>query len=226
MEYHKILLVEDDDSLAFVVQDALRQAGYQVTHFADGVSALSGFSSDKFCLCLIDVMLPKKDGFQLAAEIRAINQDVPILFLTAREQEEDRLKGFRLGADDYITKPFSIEELKLRIQVFLKRTLKEQLANIFTIGNYRFDYPNLLLKLNDDKKKLTQKEADILKCLLQHSDGVLKREELLMQVWGDDDYFMGRSLDVFITRLRKYLSKDPTISIRNYHGVGFKLIQE
>lgn len=170
-------------------------------------------------------MLPGKDGFSLARSIRAGNSNVPILFLTAKSMTEDKLAGFQAGADDYITKPFSLDELLCRIEVFLKRgnVLVNGGEKVFTIGHYRFDFPRLLLQYGKVEKSLTQKEAEVLKLLYQHKERVLKREEILRSVWGDDDYFMGRSLDVFISKLRKYLKEDPSIQIVNYHGVGFRL---
>jgi DNA-binding response OmpR family regulator len=171
-------------------------------------------------------MLPKKDGFSLARSVRKKNTSIPILFLTAKSMMEDKLEGFRTGADDYITKPFSLDELLCRIEVFLRRTppsIPKDTKKIVTVGQYEFDFSSLTLKINGIEKSLTQKEADVLKLLYHNRDRVLKREEILRHVWGDDDYFMGRSMDVFISKLRKYLKEDPTVQIVNYHGVGFKL---
>jgi DNA-binding response OmpR family regulator len=173
-------------------------------------------------------MLPKKDGFTLAADIRAIDQEVPIIFLTAKNMKEDKLHGFRLGADDYITKPFSMEELVLRIEVFLKRSGKERTTTIgeqiFKINSYQFDYPNLELEGPGETKRLTQREADVLRMLCMEQEKVVKKEDMLRKIWGSNDYFAGRSLDVFISKLRKYLSEDDSVEISNYHGVGFKLV--
>ena len=221
----KILLVEDDPSLGFVVSDNLKQKGYDVTLCQDGESGSVTFTQHTFDLCILDIMLPKKDGFAVAQGIRAINKDVPILFLSAKSMLEDKLEGFKTGADDYITKPFSFDELLCRIDVFLRRTQQTQISEdkVFSIGEFEFDYANLTLKKEDSRKTLTQKEAEVLRLLHLNRGRVLKREEILTQVWGDDDYFMGRSMDVFISKLRKYLKEDPAIQIVNYHGVGFKL---
>ncbi len=225
MTRKRILLVEDDPSLGFVIQDNLMLKGYDVTLCQDGELAHRVFMDNPFHLCIFDVMLPKKDGFTLAKEIRAQNKEVPILFLTAKSMVEDKLEGFQHGADDYITKPFHLEELLCRIEVFLKRSNGHSVSSekVLPIGLYRFDYTNLALTYQHGVKTLTQKEAEVLKLLYHHRDRVLKREEILTHVWGDDDYFMGRSLDVFISKLRKYLKEDSTIQIVNYHGVGFRL---
>ena len=223
----KILLVEDDMNLGFVVQDALRMEGFRVHLSKDGKEGLLQFNKEEYDLCLLDVMMPKKDGFSLAEDIRKTNAEVPIVFLTARGMSEDRIKGFKLGADDYITKPFSSEELILRIKAILKRNpnFKEEPKDKlkFDIGKYQLDFPNDELKIGDDKKKLTKKEAELLKLLCEHQDQVLERELIANMIWGDDSYFVGRSMDVFITKLRKYLSDDPNLAIVNVHGVGFRL---
>ncbi|MBK6265538.1 response regulator transcription factor [Marivirga sp. S37H4] len=216
-----IFLVEDDESLAYILKDSLENGGYKVSNFYDGKSARLAFSRGAYHLCIIDVMLPLLDGFSLASYIRQMDRSVPILFLTARDAEEDKINGFKLGADDYITKPFSLEELKLRIEVFLRRTSQTSQC---LIGKFKFDYTNLKLECSETQFILTQKEADLLKFLCMHADVVVKRETILKELWGDDDYFMGRSLDVFISKLRKYLSSDSSIEIKNYHGVGFKLL--
>ncbi len=221
----KILLVEDDASLGFVIKDNLQQNGYEVTLCTDGEQGEQTFTDNQFHLCLLDVMLPKKDGFSLARTIRAINKNVPILFLTAKSMSEDKLQGFETGADDYITKPFNIKELLCRIEVFLRRSTVSNInaEKPITLGRFTFDYPNLTLQSSSLEKTLTQKEADILKMLHLHRGSVLRREEILKHIWGDDDYFMGRSMDVFISKLRRYLKDDPAVKILNYHGVGFKL---
>jgi DNA-binding response OmpR family regulator len=222
----KILLVEDDPNLGFVVKDNLLRKGYDVTLCKDGMEGESVFLSNEFQLCILDVMLPKKDGFSLARSIREKNSAVPILFLTAKNMIDDKLEGFGTGADDYITKPFSLEELFCRVEVFLKRNTQPSPANsisLIELGTYQFDSSNFKLKNSEGEKVLTSREAEILKQLYLHRDRVLKREEILMAVWGNDDYFLGRSLDVFISKLRKYLKDDPAVQIINYHGVGFKL---
>lgn len=219
----RILLVEDDPGLGFVTKDNLTLRSYDVTLCVDGLEAQQKFHSQSFDLCILDVMLPKIDGFTLAKFIRSKSQKIPILFVTAKGLMGDKIEGFELGGDDYIVKPFSIEELCYRIEVFLKRTHGFKVERAFNIGAYHFDGDNITLSHKGGKKILTQKEAEILKLLQGNKDRVLKREEILKSIWGDDDYFMGRSLDVFISRLRKYLKHDPTIQIVNYHGVGFRL---
>lgn len=223
----KILLVEDDVNLGFVVKDNLQRKGFEVTLCKDGLEGERSFQQNSFQLCILDVMLPKKDGFSLARTIREQNQEIPILFLTAKSMVDDKLEGFKTGADDYITKPFSLEELYYRVEVFLKRSSpspsKESVTGNIALGIYNFDCANFKLKNLSNEKTLTSREAEILKQLYQHRDRVVKREEILLAVWGDDDYFLGRSLDVFISKLRKYLKDDPSVQIMNYHGVGFKL---
>ncbi|MBK9151910.1 MAG: response regulator transcription factor [Saprospiraceae bacterium] len=226
-EKSRILYVEDDETLSFVTMDNLELNGYKVDHCPDGETALESFYKNNYDLCILDVMLPKMDGFALAEKIRASDPNVPILFLTAKSMKEDRLQGLRLGADDYITKPFSIEELILKIEIFLKRKFVTAPANeVFRIGRYSFDYRNLTLALDEEKRSLTQKEADLLKMLYDHKNNVVKRSVILEKLWGEDDYFLGRSMDVFISRLRKYLSGDPNLKIDNIHGVGFKLVAD
>lgn len=226
MSNAKILLVEDDPSLGFVIKDNLTIKGFDVTLCKDGEEGENTFHTKPFDICILDVMLPKKDGFTVAKSIRSKDKLVPILFLTAKSMMEDKLAGFQTGADDYITKPFSLDELICRIEVFLRRSQGVAEPNgrsIYTVGGFSFDPLNLTLKNNSTEKTLTQKEAEVLKLLYQNRDRVLKREEILKEVWGDDDYFMGRSMDVFISKLRKYLKEDPSIQIVNYHGVGFRL---
>ncbi len=225
MSPKKILLVEDDPSLGFVIKDNLSMRGYEVTLCQDGEEADRIFGTETFHLCIFDVMLPRKDGFTLAKSIRERDKSVPILFLTAKSMTEDKLEGFKVGADDFITKPFSLEELLCRIEVFLKRGVIYVHSDNTTmsLGHYEFDFPNLLLKNGGTERSLTQKEADVLKLLYLNRERVLKREEILKKVWGDDDYFMGRSMDVFISKLRKYLKEDASVQIVNYHGIGFKL---
>lgn len=219
----RILLVEDDANLGFVIKDNLEVRGYDVTLCADGEAGEATFAEKDFDLCIFDIMMPRKDGFSLAKSVRETDQEVPILFVTAKSMEEDKIEGFRVGGDDYITKPFSVEELCLRIEVFLKRSNGRSKETAFSLGSFKFDRHNLTLKHPSGTKTLTQKESEVLSLLCLHRDRVLKREEILKAVWGDDDYFLGRSMDVFISKLRKYLKDDPAVQIVNYHGVGFRL---
>ncbi len=225
MENIKILLVEDDTNLGFVIQDTLRMKGYTVHLCKDGKEGLQQFNKGNYDLCILDVMLPKKDGFSLAEDIRQTNEEIPIMFLTAKTMTEDKIKGFKAGCDDYLTKPFSTEEFLLRVKALLKRGLKSNNENnkFYQIGEFNFDYPNYKLEHKNGTKKLTKKEAEILKLLCEKIGNVVPRELLLNMIWGDDSYFNGRSLDVFITKLRKHLKDDPSINISNIHGVGFKL---
>ena len=222
-----ILLVEDDFNLGFVVQDLLREEGYKVHLSKDGKEGLMQFNREPYDLILLDVMMPKKDGFSLAEDIRKINAEVPIIFLTARELPEDKIKGLRLGADDYITKPFSGEELVLRIKNIFRRTStikdESERKDKFTIGKFEFNATNYELSDGVEKKSLTKKESELLRILAMHQGQVIEREIIANMVWGDDSYFVGRSMDVFITKLRKYLSSDERIAIVNVHGVGFRL---
>ena len=223
-----ILLAEDDSNLGFVVQDNLKSNGYQVTLCPDGETALRTFASEHFDLCILDVMMPKKDGFEVASTIRDVNKEVPIVFLTAKTMQEDKVKGFTLGADDYITKPFDFQEFILRIESILRRTKvltqkEEEVIENFTIGEYQFDVKNQVLIHPKEEKKLTKKETRILSFLCEHINDIAPRELILKNIWGTDDYFSGRSMDVFISKLRKYLSADANIQISNIHGVGFKL---
>lgn len=225
----QILYVEDDESLSFVTKDNLELQGYAVTHHADGKKALKDATKKVFDLMILDVMLPGVDGFTIAEEVRKVDADVPILFLTAKSLKEDRIHGLKLGGDDYITKPYSIEELILRVEVFLKRKKlfkPKEIKDVYAVGKLVLDYRNLLLVDGEDKSTMTQREADLLRFLVMNKNGVLKRGDILKEIWGEDDYFLGRSLDVFISRLRKYLKADPTLSIENIHGVGFKLVDE
>jgi len=220
----QLLIVEDDTNLSMVIKDYLSLSGFDVTLCENGKTGWDAFKQSHFDLCILDVMMPERDGFTLAEMIRQQNTEVPILFLTAKSAKEDKLKGFKLGADDYILKPFNIEELVLRIEVFLKRSNNHKAKKeVFKIGDYTFDYPNLSLLCNDKAQKLTQREADLLRLLCQNEGKITKREDILIQLWGEDDYFLGRSLDVFISKLRRYLKDDCTVTIVNYHSVGFQL---
>lgn len=223
MTKYKILYAEDDETLAFLTKDNLENQ-YDVTHCTDGEMCLETFKKDSFDICIFDIMMPKMDGFDLAEKVRKINSDVPIIFLSAKTLKEDRIRGLRLGADDYLVKPFSIEELLLKIEIFLKRSQKSSISEnvIYTIGKYQFDSKNYLVFTDTEKISLTQREAELLKLFLDNKNVVMKREEILKSLWGNDDYFMGRSLDVFISRLRKILSTETGIAIENLHGIGFK----
>ncbi|HBW86792.1 MAG TPA: DNA-binding response regulator [Crocinitomicaceae bacterium] len=222
----KILLAEDDINLGFVIADQLRGVGYRVSLATDGAEALKRFSEELFHLCIFDVMMPKKDGFTLAKDIRKINKNIPILFLTAKTMTEDKIEGFSAGGDDYLTKPFASEELNLRVKSLLKRinvSMDESEEKILFVGIFQLDTENLKLKSAATETNLTKKEVQILKLLLKFRNQVLPRDVILNTVWGQDDYFVGRSLDVFITKLRRYLRPDANIAILNIHGVGFKL---
>lgn len=221
----KILYVEDDESLSFITKDQLEMESYEITHSMNGKDAWNTFKKGEFDLCLLDVMLPQMDGFELAKKIRSVSKHVPIIFLTAKSMAEDKMEGFLLGGDDYVTKPYSFEELKMRIEVFLRRRkiMEEAPKEAIKIGKYHFDYANLDLSLGETVKGLTQREADILYYLAKRPNQVIRRSDILEDIWGKDDYFYGRSLDVFISRLRKYLNEDPDITIENIHSVGFKL---
>ena len=219
-------MAEDDLSLGYVIKDNLIDAGYDVVLCPDGQAAIEKFDKDEFGICLLDVMMPNKDGFAVAKKIRQQSDMVPILFLTARSMEEDKIKGFQSGADDYITKPFSIQELLMRMEVFLRRTRKmhSERTVSFTIGQLQFSYTDLKLGIGKEVFNLTQKEADLLKFLCEHSNRILKREEVLLNVWGKDDYFLGRSMDVFITKVRKYLKEAKKAELQTIHGIGFKFV--
>ena len=220
----KILLVEDDLNLGMVIADHLKLQNYEVVSAVDGAEGLVKFNEGRFNLCILDVMLPVLDGFSLAQDIRRINAEIPILFLTAKSMTEDKIKGFEAGGDDYLTKPFSIQEFELRVKALLRRSrpeFQEEVTN-YSIGNYNYNIENQVLTFNESEKTLTKKEAQILKLLCKHKNQVISREIILKGVWGQDDYFVGRSLDVFITKLRKYFAQDERIVISNLHGVGFK----
>lgn len=220
----QILYTEDDATLAFLTKDNLEQNHYEVTHCEDGKDGFEIFKKGTFDICILDIMMPKMDGFELATEIRKLDADIPIIFLSAKTLKEDRIKGLRLGADDYLVKPFSIEELLLKIEIFLRRSRKNNgiEKSIYEIGKYQFDTKNFILFNEIEKIALTQREADLLKLFLDNKNIVLKREQILTSLWGDDDYFMGRSLDVFISRLRKILANEKGIAIENLHGIGFR----
>lgn len=223
----RILFVEDDESIGFIVKESLEMEQYSVKLCHDGDLGFEAFQSEKFDICLLDVMLPKCDGFTLGKKFRVRDSRIPIIYLTAKSMKEDKLEGFGTGGDDYITKPFSLEELICRIEVFLKRTKDNyQRQTSFSIGHYSFDPRQLTLSIAGEVKQLTRKEADILELFCTSPDTLIKRETILLKVWGEDDYFMGRSLDVFIVKIRKLLAKDHRLVIQNVHGIGFKLVVE
>ncbi len=227
MSKPKILYVEDDLSLGYVTKDNLELRGYDINLFEDGKTALNAFRDENFDLCILDVMLPKMDGFALASKIRETDEDIPILFLSAKSLKEDRIEGLTVGGDDYITKPFNIEELALKIEVFLKRSKitnkKEKNAAMIEIGEFRFDAENLLLEHKNGSKRLTSRESELLIYFATNQNKVLKKEQIMKEVWDNSNYFNSRSLDVFVSRLRKYLKDDPNIRINNIHGIGFIL---
>lgn len=226
---YKILLVEDDPNLSFVIQDYLEMLDYSTTVCKDGEEGLTEFTKNSYDLVILDVMMPKKDGFSVAEDIRKFDDLTPIMFLTAKSLKEDRIKGFMVGCDDYISKPFSTEELSLRIKAILKRcsavsaSILSEAPQSFVLGDYTFDQSNMLLIHKNKSQSLTRKEVALLKLLCINKDKLLTREIALKSIWGDDDYFIGRSMDVFISKLRKHLKEDPRIAITNVHGTGFKL---
>jgi len=227
----RILLVEDDPNLGLLLQDYLQLKGkFDVILCVDGDEGLRAFTKQEFDLCILDVMMPKKDGFTLGKEIRKINQNVPIIFATAKAMMEDKASAYDLGGDDYITKPFRIEELLLRINALLKRVAVKETAEtapvqtLFQIGDYSFDYTTQLIHYKGQQQKLSTKEAELLQLLCLKKNTVLTREEALLSIWHDDNYFNGRSMDVFLSKLRKYLREDPKVEILNVHGKGYKLL--
>ena len=228
----KILLVEDDPNLGMLLQDYLQLKGkFDIVLCVDGEEGLRAFNKQTFDLCILDVMMPKKDGFALGKEIRKVNESVPIIFATAKAMMEDKASAYDLGGDDYITKPFRIEELLLRINALLKRAsatkevkVTEPVQSQFQIGSYTFDYTTQLIQHNGQQQKLSTKEAELLQLLCLKQNAVLTREEALLSIWHDDNYFNGRSMDVFLSKLRKYLRDDPKVEILNVHGKGYKLL--
>lgn len=225
MSRKKILYVEDDNTLAFLTADNLEQY-YDVVHFANGKDAFETFKAVEFDLCILDVMLPQMDGFELATAIRERNVEVPIIFLSAKTLKEDRIKGLKLGADDYLVKPYSMEELILKIEVFLQRSQKLPTTKNTTcvIGSFVFDPANYALIKEGETTTLTERESALLKLFIDNKNNILKRETILTTLWGTDDYFMGRSMDVFISRLRKIFKEDESIRIENIPRIGFKLV--
>ncbi len=234
MPQQKILLVEDDRNFGDVLRSYLEMHQYDVTLATDGEAGFETYKKGSYDLCILDVMMPKKDGFTLGKEIKEDNADVPVIFLTAKSLKEDVIDGFKIGADDYITKPFNSEELLYRVQAVLKRTSgpvnPDEDKKEFVIGNYIFNYPLRILTFNSEgekeKDKLSPKEAHLLRLFCLHKNNVLSRSKALIEIWDEDNYFTARSMDVFVTKLRKYLKRDPNLEIVNIHGNGFRLIDK
>ncbi|MHC1703799.1 MAG: response regulator transcription factor [Tenuifilaceae bacterium] len=223
----RILLAEDDENLGLLLKEYLQAKDFEVDLYKDGEKAYRGFQNKYYDLCILDVMMPIKDGFTLAREIRMSNSAMPILFLTAKSMKEDVIEGFSLGGDDYMTKPFSIEELLMRLEAILRRTRKDTVASgqsIYQVGKFTFDAMKQTLQIGEESRKLTTKESELLKYLCVNKNSILDRNFALKTIWVDDSYFNARSMDVYITKLRKYLKNDPTIEIINVRGKGFKLI--
>jgi DNA-binding response OmpR family regulator len=220
-----IMLVEDDLNLGFLLVEFLEQKGFSAKLYRDGQTAFAGFQGGHFDFCILDVMLPKMDGFTLAKKIKVINPQIPIIFLTARSLKEDKMKGYEIGVDDYITKPFDEDELLYKINAILNRSkISDALPDdLFQIGKYLFDFKNQSLEFAGQKRRLTERETNILKLLCLSRNNIIRREQILTAVWGENDYFAGRSLDVFISKLRKYFIEDESISIENIPKVGFIL---
>jgi len=225
MQSAKLLYVEDDETIGVLTKESLESAGHEVTLFVNGLDGLESYHSGGYDLCILDVMLPDIDGFTLAEKIRESDPAIPIIFVTARSLKEDKLKGLNTGGDDYITKPFDIEELLLKVKIFLKRKSisHDSPSEIFLVGEYIFNPEELTLHFKGEKKSLTKRESDLLLLFLQNKGKLLERAFILESLWGENDYFLGRSLDVFISRLRKYFKNEPTFEIENIHGVGFRL---
>jgi two-component system, OmpR family, response regulator len=218
------MLVEDDESLGFLIKDTLGECGWQVHLYPNGEKGLSAFHNTAFDLCILDVMLPQRDGFDVAQEIRKYNQVVPIVFLTAKSQTDDRIRGFQLGADDYVCKPFSIQEFKYRIEAIFKRSSGQSLAegpSLLKVSRSTLDVHNLLLDANGSVTRLTYKECKLLQMFFRHTDKLIERDVFLKTVWEDDGFFVARSMDVFVSKLRKYLSNDGALRIENIRGVGY-----
>ncbi len=224
----KILLAEDDPNLGTILKTYLEAKGLPTTLCINGQEAYDTYLKEGFSFCILDVMMPVKDGFTLAKEIRKVDKKIPILFLTAKNMQDDILEGLKIGADDYLTKPFSMEELLLRINAINRRTYTEEHGDsektFFTIGRYSFDFARQILKIQDQEQKLTSKEAQLLKMLCDRTNNVLDRSEALKKIWLDDNYFNARSMDVYIAKLRKYLREDSNVELINVHGKGFKLL--
>jgi DNA-binding response OmpR family regulator len=226
MSNQKILLAEDDQNLSLILKNYLNAKGFDTRLYKNGEEALQGFWAEDFDFCIIDVMMPLKDGFTLASEIRKNDTEIPIIFLTAKSMHDDILKGFQVGGDDYLTKPFNMDELMARVKAVLKRTSsKESHSGIYKIGRFTFDSVQQKLTMEEQVYKLTSKENQLLKLLVENKNDILDRSTALKKIWHDDSYFNARSMDVYITKIRKYLKKDPQLELMNVHGTGFKLIE-
>jgi DNA-binding response OmpR family regulator len=224
----KVLLAEDDKNLGAVLKAYLEAKGYLTTLCINGKEAFDTYNKKKFDFCIVDVMMPVKDGFTLAQEIRKLDKKIPILFLTAKSLQEDKLRGFEIGGDDYLTKPFSMEELLMRMKAILRRIQEGSGAagksSVYKIGRLTFDHTRQVLTAPSGEVKLTSKEAELLRLLCENANGVLDRSIALNRIWQDDSYFNARSMDVYITKLRKYLKEEPSVELLNVHGIGFKLV--
>lgn len=222
----RVLLAEDDENLGNLLKEYLKARNFEAELCTDGEKAMKNLQRNKYDICILDVMMPNMDGFTVAKEIRRLNNDIPIIFLTAKSMKDDVLEGFASGADDYLTKPFSMEELIFRIEAILRRTQNKNIQEqkIFQLADYIFDSEKQTLTYNDRVQKLTTKESDLLKLLCLHKNSILERNYALKAIWSDDNYYNARSMDVYITKLRKYLKEEPAIQILNIHGKGFKLI--
>lgn len=226
MRKKKLLIVEDDENLGQILKEYLEIKGFDCCLARDGEEGLSEYNQNSFDLCILDIMMPRKDGFTLAREIRLLNKSIPIIFLTAKSMKEDTIEGFKIGADDYITKPFSMEELLLRIEAVLRRSAgtKSEIKSVYNFGEFTFNYDQQLLIFGHEKQKLTSKESELLRLLCQNINQTLDRSSALKFIWKDDSYFNARSMDVYIAKLRKHLKKDENIQILTIHGEGFKLV--
>lgn len=227
---NKLLLAEDDPNLGLLLKEYLFIKGYEVTLCENGEIAWEAFNRGEYDFCVLDVMMPKLDGFSLARNIRQVNEEVPILFLTAKSMKQDKIEGFKIGGDDYLTKPFSMEELQLRIDAILRRiqsgVKNKHEQNEFSFGIFHFDHKLQVLNYAENEVKLTSKESDLLKMLAENINDVMERDEALKKIWRESNYFTARSMDVYITKLRKYLKADPTVEIKNIHGKGYRLITQ
>jgi len=226
---YRILLLEDDPNLGTILEEHLQMHNYDVMRCIDGELGLAAWKKNRFDLCLVDIMMPKVDGFTFVEFVRKENSDIPLIFLTAKSLKEDKIKGFKVGCDDYITKPFSIEELLLRIEAVLKRSYRQhsnEAQTAYSIGKFTFDYNRQLLNKGKSKQKLTPRESELLFLLCRQMNQTVSREQALREIWEDDSFFAGRSMDVYISKLRKYLKDDPTVEIVSLHGKGFRLVTE